>query len=85
MLCWEKFKGFDFKEYVIYKSLHNSWSKDTIAVIYDQQTTYMYDTAYVGEQVYYKVDIKTTDDREYRGEGKEYKDTVPQVCVGSSS
>ncbi len=84
-ISWEKFNGFDFKEYIIYKSLYDGSGDDTLAVIKDQHTTSIYDTAYVGEKVYYKVDVNTTDDREYRGEGMEYEDTIPQVFVGPTN
>lgn len=82
-ITWEKFKGLDFKEYVILKSLFWGVSHDTLAVITDQEKTYVYDNNYIGERATYTLHINAKYRTQYYDDGIDYKDEVPKVNISS--
>lgn len=74
-ISWDKYYGLNFKNYVVFKS------SDTVAVINEQEQNFVFDSAYVGEEVYYHVKVNTTTGKEYVVNGMGFEDTLPQVYV----
>ncbi len=79
---WEAYKGIDFKEYVLLKSLYGG-EYDTVSRTDDQNTTFTFDSSYVGEPARYK--LKTVLKGDYYSLVDEHNyvdiDKIPQLTL----